>query len=258
MRPIAISLSPSAQWRLKIYDELTSTNDHIRALASAGEPEYLAVMARRQTAGRGSRGRNWESPPGNLAISVLLRPTERARDVGQWALLAGVALAEALDATPGGRLTLKWPNDLLYDGNKLAGILVEAEPDHASGIAWVILGLGVNLATAPALADRETAVLDGAASPETVAWRVLERIYAWRQERRHGGFAPIRARWLRLAQPLGTAMTVKLPRGEIAGAFAGLNEDGNLLLQTPNGRVQAVVAGEIWTQPSPKDGEPQP
>jgi len=250
LRLLGINLAPpSSQWRLRIFEELPSTSDHVRDLARKGEAEYLAVMARRQSAGRGSRGRSWQSPLGNLALSLLLRPTERARDVGQWALLAGLAVAEALGAERGGRLALKWPNDLLLDGAKLAGVLVDAEADHASGISWIVIGIGVNLAQAPTVKGREIARLGGDWAPEALAWRVMERVSAWRLRRRVDGFAPIRAGWMHLAQPLGTPMTVKLPRGELQGCFAGLNEDGNLLLQTPDGSLQAVVAGEIWTTP---------
>jgi BirA family biotin operon repressor/biotin-[acetyl-CoA-carboxylase] ligase len=242
-----LGLAPSTGWRLRIFDQLPSTSEFCRERALKGEPDYLAVMARRQTAGRGSRGRHWQSPPGNLALSLLLRPTERAREIGQWALLAGVALAEALEAKPGGPMTLKWPNDLLLNGAKLAGILLDAESDADSGISWLIIGIGVNLAHAPPVEDRSVAALDGSIAPEALAWRIMERVAEWRRVRLSDGFAPIRAAWLRHAQPLGTEMTVKLASATLNGRFAGLNGDGNLLLQTPDGRVQPVLAGEVWT-----------
>jgi BirA family biotin operon repressor/biotin-[acetyl-CoA-carboxylase] ligase len=226
---------------------LPSTSDHVRALARNGEPDHLAVMARRQTAGRGSRGRSWQSPDGNLSLSLLLRPAEAPRDVGQWALLAGLALAEALGAAADDRIRLKWPNDVLLEGHKLAGVLVDAESDVAGGVAWIVIGLGVNLAQAPALADRTAAALGCDLAPETLARRVMQCVSARYRQRVLGGFAPIRAAWSHLAQPLGTAMTVKLPRGAVMGRFAGLNEDGNLLLQTPDDGIETIVAGEIWT-----------
>ncbi len=240
-------MCPPSEWRLEIHDRLPSTSDLCREAAQSGAPELLAVMARTQTAGRGTRGRQWSTPPGNLALSVLLRPIERAREVGQWALLAGLAVAEALGAEPGGRLALKWPNDVLLDGAKLAGVLVEAEGDGNSGIAWLVIGIGVNLAHAPDIPGRETAALGGSIAPETLAERVLERLMAWRYQRGLGGFAAIRTGWMRLAQPLGTEMRVMLPSEVLRGWFAGLNEDGNLLLQMADGSVRPVIAGEVWT-----------
>jgi BirA family biotin operon repressor/biotin-[acetyl-CoA-carboxylase] ligase len=180
-------------------------------------------------------------------LSLLLRPDEALREAGQWALLAGLALAEALDAEPGGRFALKWPNDLLCDGAKLGGILVDAEAGAGGRLAWLVIGIGVNLAQAPDVEGRAVASLEGAIAPETLAWRIMERVSALCDLRRTSGFAPIRAAWTRLALPAGTAMTVKLAGGEVAGRFVGLNEAGNLLLATPDGGTRAIVAGEVWT-----------
>src|SRR5262249_44954066 len=159
---------------------LPSTSELCRALAEASEPEGAAALARRQTHGRGSRGRRWQAPPGNLSISVLLRPREPARDAGQWSLLASVALAEALstvvpDPT---RLTLKWPNDLLLDGRKLAGILVDSAADADARLAWLVIGIGVNLAAKPELPGRPAACIADVApapAPEEVAKVLLAR-----------------------------------------------------------------------------------
>jgi BirA family transcriptional regulator, biotin operon repressor / biotin---[acetyl-CoA-carboxylase] ligase len=125
-------------WRLRVHEVLPSTSDLCRSLAADGEPAGLAVLARRQTRGRGSRGRDWESPPGNLFLSVLLRPAGRARDAAQWSLLAGVALGEAFAAylPDASMLRLKWPNDVLVGGKKIAGILVDSSADAAGMVGW--------------------------------------------------------------------------------------------------------------------------
>lgn len=236
-------------WRLQVYEALGSTSDLCRTLAIAGEPGPLAILARRQTQGRGTQGREWVSPPGNLFLSVLLRSPEQARDVGQWGLLAAVAMSEALlPLLPApAALRLKWPNDVLLDGAKLAGILVESSATADGALDWLVIGMGVNLLTAPDLPDRRTAALaQVATSPaaEDMAQRVLERLSHWRQVRLLEGFSPIRAAWLQHAPPLGTKLTLRSGGRSVGGSFAGLGRDGSLLLST-GGRVRAFTAGEL-------------
>jgi BirA family biotin operon repressor/biotin-[acetyl-CoA-carboxylase] ligase len=236
-----------ARWRLKIYESLDSTSDFCRSLAVAGEPEGLAVMARRQEKGRGRGGKAWLSAPGNLFLSVLLRPGGPIREGGLWSLLSAVALAETVsqllpDASP---LTVKWPNDLLLDGHKLAGILLDSAADTSGKIDWLVIGFGLNLAAAPAVPGRAIASLGQVATPpEDVAEKLLDRIDHWRSVRRLEGFAPVRAAWLRRAHVIGDPMHMKLGEQDITGEFAGLAEDGSLLLRTGD-RVRAFAAGEI-------------
>ena len=239
----------SAGWRLAIHESLPSTADLCRSRAEAGEPEGLAILARRQTAGRGTRGRGWEGAAGNLFLSVLLRPGGPAREAPQWSLLAGVALAEALavDLPDAAALTLKWPNDLLLHGRKVAGILVESAADAAGELSWLSMGLGVNLAMAPVVVGRATACLAECGPPpppEVVARRVLAALSHWRDVRAHAGFAPMRAAFLARAPAPGTPMTLRVGERILDGAFAGLGDDGSLLLHT-EGRVQAFAAGEV-------------
>lgn len=245
MNPAA---SDPEAWRLQVYEALGSTSDLCRTLAIAGEPGPLAILARRQTQGRGTRGREWVSPAGNLFLSVLLRSREQARDVGQWSLLAGVALAEALLPLLPDRaaLRLKWPNDVLLAGAKLAGILVESSAKPDSTLDWLVIGIGVNLATAPELPDRRTAAVAQVATPpaaEDMARLVLARLSHWRRVRLLEGFAPVRAAWLGHAPALGTQLTLRLGNRSVGGSFAGLGQDGSLLLAT-GGRVHAFAAGE--------------
>ena len=234
-------------WRLEVHAALPSTADLLLRRAEAGEAEGLAIMAREQTAGRGRAGRAWASPPGNLYLSVLLRPEGPAREAPQWSLLAGLALAEAAAGSVAdpGALRLKWPNDLLLHGVKCAGILAESALTPAGGIAWLTLGIGVNLAAAPALPDRPTAVLDGAGPPEVLAARLLTRLGHWRVVQAAEGFAPMRAAWRRFGPAEGEWITLRaIPGG---GRFAGLAEDGSLLLDI-EGTRRAIPAGEILSQ----------
>lgn len=245
-------------WRLLVEETLPSTSDHLRRLAEEGAPDFLAVLARRQTAGRARGGRSWTSPVGNLYLSVLLRPDGPAREAAQWSLLAGVALAEAaaaLEPAPPGPLRLKWPNDLLRDGAKVAGILTEASllpeggPDRP--LAWLIFGIGVNLATAPTLSDgRRTGTLARPEEPPQFAARLLDRIAHWRGVQSAGGFAPVRAAWQTHGPETGMMLRVRTGEagvGWLEGRYAGLAEDGSLLLAPAagSGPIRRIAAGEV-------------
>jgi BirA family biotin operon repressor/biotin-[acetyl-CoA-carboxylase] ligase len=185
---------------------------------------------------------------GNLFLSVLLRPGGPACEASQWSLLAGVALAEALAALlpDDAALALKWPNDVLLRGGKVAGILAESAADAQGRLIWLSIGLGVNLMTAPPVPGRATACLAeyGPPPPEIMARQVLETLSHWRDVRAHGGFAPVRAAFLARAPAHGTPITLRLGARTLGGAFAGLGEDGSLLLRT-GGRIRAFTAGEV-------------
>ncbi|CAH2604839.1 Biotin--[acetyl-CoA-carboxylase] ligase [Rhodovastum atsumiense] len=242
-----------AGWRLEVHDQLPSTADLCRRRAESGAPGGLAILARRQTAGRGTRLRPWQGAEGNLFLSVLLRPGGTMQGAAQWSLLAGVALAEALAAhlPEGAALGLKWPNDVLLSGRKLAGILTESASGPEGNLAWLSLGLGVNLAVAPALTDRPTACLAELApppAPEAFAATLLAAIDRWCSiragEGEAGGFAAVRAAFLARTVAYGTHLALRLGDRILDGTFAGLGEDGTLKLHTREG-VRAFAAGEV-------------
>ena len=242
-------------WRLQVHEAIGSTSDHCAALAASGEPGGLAVLALRQTSGRGSRGRGWQSPIGNLSLSVLLRPSGTLSDAASWPLLAGIAVADAVrpllpDAAA---LTLKWPNDVLLRGRKLAGILIDTALDPAGGLRWLIIGIGANLAVAPEVPGRVAACLpdEGVSSPppEAFARDLLERLSHWHSVLLRDGFSAICEAWLVRAHPIGTALTVAFADQRIAGEFAGLSPEGHLLLRTSDG-VRTFSTGEVLFSPS--------
>ncbi len=229
---------------LETVDEIGSTSEALRARAACPGPE-AALLALRQSGGRGRLGRPWQSIDGNLHLSVLLRP-QNLRWPGHWSILAAVALADTARCyTPGGAaLRLKWPNDLLLDGGKLAGILVEA--GTAPG-PWLVIGFGVNLAGVPLGLGRPVACLASAApapAPEAFARRLLQALQGWRARYAAEGFAPVRAAWLAAAHAPGERMVVGMGGQRIHGAFRGLGDDGALLLDGPEGG-RAVTAGEL-------------
>jgi BirA family biotin operon repressor/biotin-[acetyl-CoA-carboxylase] ligase len=236
-------------WRLAVHDVLASTSDLCRERAAQGEAEGFAVLALRQTRGRGSRGRGWESPVGNLHLSVLLRPAEEAGRAGQWALLTGVALRQTLAewAPPDAALKLKWPNDLLLDGRKLAGILIDSSADASGRLDWLVIGIGANLAHAPTLAGRAAACLAervAPPAPAVAAERLLVRLDEWRRVREREGFASVRAAWLAHGPHIDEPVTLKLKDRLVEGTFAGLGDDGGLRLRLGDA-VQAFSTGDV-------------
>lgn len=227
--------------------ETGSTNADLAAALRAGEAiaEGAWLVADRQTAGRGRLGRAWFDGHGNFMGSTVVRPHDRDPPPATLALLAGVALYEVvvpLVANPGG-LSLKWPNDLMLAGAKLAGILLEREGDA------VVVGIGVNLAAAPDLPDRRTVALSlygpapdrdaFALSLATSFDRELER---WRAF----GLDSLVRRWESAAHPRGTQLNVH-PPGEkpIIGAFGGLTGDGMLRLLLAGGEERVIHAGDV-------------
>ena len=236
-------MTPPPSWRLLVHEALPSTSDLCRRMAEAGESEGLVILARRQTAGRGTQGRDWASPLGNLYMSVLLRPDAAIGAAPRHALMAAVVVADALAPLlpDPSRLRLKWPNDVLLDGGKLAGLLVEAADDGAGWIDWLTIGFGVNLATAPDLPGRSTACLGPEApSPEVFAADLLSRLATWCSE----PFCAVRDAWLSRGPTLGEPVRLRLGDHEHKGCFDGLGEDGRLLLRI-GGVVRAFAAGEI-------------
>jgi BirA family biotin operon repressor/biotin-[acetyl-CoA-carboxylase] ligase len=243
-------LNANFAFRLECHEVLDSTSMLLKQRADAGEAEGLAIQALRQSAGRGRQGRGWESPAGNLYISVLLRPAVALRNAPQWSFVAAVALADTVKTLlpEAAKLTLKWPNDLLLDGAKAAGILVETGVATNNALDWICIGMGVNIATKPSLPDRATACLaeflPDPPAPEVLAARLLQHLAHWHDLRLAQGFAPIRDAWLRHAPAMGAPVSVKRDGALMEGSFAGLSPEGGLLLA--KGReVQLILAGEI-------------
>ncbi|MFW2830231.1 biotin--[acetyl-CoA-carboxylase] ligase [Sphingomonas sp. ID0503] len=222
-----------------------STNADMLALAARGEPEGSWVRADIQTGGKGRSGRQWVSPAGNLYASTLVRLTPGDPTPATLALVAIVALEEVAAAYLGaGRLVIKWPNDLLGDGLKLSGILLERAKDA------VVIGFGVNLTYRPSLDDREVTSLTalGAAPPEPGIFLadLAEAFARWLARWRGEGLAPVRARWLERAHPVGSALSVRRPEGTLEGLFDGLDEDGALRLRLADGTVRVIHAADVF------------
>ena len=247
----------SSGYRLIVLDSTDSTNDEAAAAARWGDSGRLWVVAREQRAGRGRHGRSWTSPPGNLYASLLLvDPCEPAL-APQLGFIAGVALHEAVAAETGldaPRLGLKWPNDLLLDGAKVAGLLLEGHRGEDGAFA-VVVGFGVNVAAAPdnaAYPAEALATLKRDLSIESL-FASLSRSFAWhlepwRKAQAIGAgdsFDPVRREWTARAAGLGASVTIRLPSGERSGSFVGLDEAGRLRLRTAAG-TELIDAGDLY------------
>ncbi|MFN4281992.1 MAG: biotin--[acetyl-CoA-carboxylase] ligase [Alphaproteobacteria bacterium] len=248
-----MSASPALDpfYRLVRLGETASTNDDARRLAAEGSPEGALVWAERQNAGRGRRGRRWESPPGNLYMSILLRPSVPLMQAGQIGFLAALAIAESCAALlPHRAVACKWPNDVLIAGKKVAGLLLESEAQADGTVDWLVLGLGVNVASHPEGMEFPATSLaaEGAnATVENVMAGVANAFAGWYRRWRAEGFAPVRAAWLDRAAGVGGPVRVRFETRTEAGVFAGLDADGALLLHRPSeGAPIRVTAGDLF------------
>lgn len=219
-----------------------STNDDVRALARNGAPEGTWLRADTQTGGRGRQGRLWVSPPGNFYASTLVRRHAGDPPAPSLAIVAALALDTLLQGwLAPERLAIKWPNDLLADGAKISGILLEGAGDA------VVVGIGVNLAHHPDLPATSLAALglsppDPADFAEELAASFAAGLARWRSE----GLGALLARWQARAHPPGTALRVNAPEGVLEGLYEGLESDGALRLKSADGHVHVVHAGDIF------------
>lgn len=227
--------------------QLDSTNEEARRRGEAGEAGPLWITAERQTAGRGRRGRAWETLEGNLAATLLLRP--KSSPPAQLSFAAALAVAEMAAAfAPHATVTVKWPNDVLAESRKLAGILLEAG-SHTSGLGWLAVGIGVNLAHFPDGTEFPATSLGALGvvppAPDTALAVLAARFAHWHCVWERDGFAPLRAAWLARAEGLGGLIQARLPHEERRGTFEGIDASGALLLREPGG-VRAIAAGEVF------------
>jgi BirA family biotin operon repressor/biotin-[acetyl-CoA-carboxylase] ligase len=245
----ALPKSPIS-WRVLVFDELASTNDSVSAMARDGAEEGVVIFAESQSAGRGRFGRSWSSDPGeSLAFSILLRPRLAAEDWPRLATAAAVGVAAGIDAIVPGAARIKWPNDILLQEKKVAGILIETGEDAAGNrFAVVGIGLNVNQTSFPdTLEDRAISLRQVTGTPlerEHVAAEVLAgfaEVYGG-----IGNFAPIRDRAEQCSALIGRSITAHDANGNaLTGVAEGLDANGALLLRTADGKMVALASGEV-------------
>ncbi|MFM7718592.1 MAG: biotin--[acetyl-CoA-carboxylase] ligase [Actinomycetota bacterium] len=228
---------------VRVEERTRSTQDLARALAEAGTPAWTVVVAAHQTHGRGREGRTWVDAPGALLCSIVLRPALAPPDSGRIPLLAGAALAEACEEVAGVAIACRWPNDLLrvdpdVAGDvKVGGILAEARPGE-DRVDWVVLGVGVNVGSAPEGVAGAGALEAGEAGAVLAA--LLRRLPGLLEGDTE---AAVRARYVPRCVTLGRRVRARIAAGAIEGLAVGIGDDGSLLVDDGTG-IRAVTSGE--------------
>ena len=256
-----MDLSPeteSAGYRLVSLEATDSTNDDALKAARSGDPGQLWITAAEQLAGRGRHGRQWSSPQGNLYASLLLIDPCEIAAAPQLGFVAGLALHEAVEEVTGigaPNLSLKWPNDLLLDGAKVSGLLLEGHRLAADGPLAIVIGFGVNVALAPTGTPYPAAALTTVRPDLTrdILLRSLAAAFArtfsaWRASSRMNAsdpFGAIRRLWLERAAGVGQEVRLRLPSGEKKGVFEGLDRFGRLQLKSPDA-LELIDAGDLY------------
>lgn len=236
--------------RLLAFESIDSTNEELRRRAAAGAREGTAVVAETQTAGRGRQGRRWDSPPGNLHCSLLLRPGCAPLKAANLSFAAALAVADVIEPLlpSAALLRFKWPNDVLLAGKKVAGVLLESEI-RGDALEWIVVGVGVNVTSFPEEAMYPATSLAAAGCRGIGARDVMDsyfdHIRIWYARWRDDGFAPLRAAWLARASGQGETIEVRMGNEKVTGRFADLDADGALILET-NGERRRITAGDVF------------
>nr|WP_315050194.1 biotin--[acetyl-CoA-carboxylase] ligase [uncultured Brevundimonas sp.] len=233
-----------------ILETVDSTNAEARRRAEAGEAGPLWIAARRQTEGRGRRGRRWQSDSGNLAATLLMRTARTPAEAAQVTFVAALAAAEVLDGYAGReRVSIKWPNDVMLDGVKVAGILVESGA-HADGGLWLAVGIGINLAHAPDGTERPaTAIVQAAGEApafEAALGRLVDSFSTWQARWDGMGFQTVLDGWIARTQGLHGPCVARLGSETLEGVADGVEADGALRLRLADGTLRRISAGDVF------------
>jgi len=238
-------------YRVTELDDIDSTNLEAARHAGTGAPDGTVIWAKAQTGGRGRRGRAWTSPEGNLYCSILMRPTEPAQAAAQIGFVVSLAGAEAMRGVlPADRMAaLKWPNDILISGRKVAGILLESQSSTPGRLDWLVAGFGLNIVSHPDAVEYPASDLraEGASTTARAMLEAyLESFARWRARWRSEGFAPVRNAWTGLAVGLGRDIKVRLTDETLDGRFRALNDDGGLVLELADGSLRVITSGQVF------------
>ena len=237
-----------------ILDDVDSTNAEARRRAEVGQTGPLWIVARRQSAGRGRRGREWVSETGNLYATLLTTTSKGPAEAAQVTFVAALAVHDLLCSfVPEPLVTIKWPNDVMIEADKVSGILVESGA-HETGGLWLAVGIGVNLAEAPGGTERPATAIGGhlkgdisAVPTLEVAAEVLARQFAvWMDRWETLGFPTVLAAWAARCRGLDKPCTARLGHETISGVADGVEADGALRLKLPDGSVRLISAGDVF------------
>lgn len=242
-------------YHLLSYDLLDSTNEEAKRLAGGGASHGAVIWAKRQTAGRGRMGREWVSAEGNLFVSILLAPDCSLETCSQLSFVAAVAVAETLSGIVGADtdIACKWPNDVLLNGKKVGGILLESfTMPNALGIEkrWVVVGVGINVDSFPehvmfpatCLRDAGVEIISAKIVLSRFISNFIDAYDAWVAT----GFKPLQQRWMARAYRLGHAVEVIVGDQQIDGLFDGIDGAGRLLVRAESGAITGYSAGDVF------------
>ena len=246
-------------YELKTFDTIDSTNAEARRLVDGNVTKPTWIFSATQTAGRGRQNRPWISDAGNLFCTLLIQPGCTLRDAGQLSFVASLAVADVLaQYSPKTGIALKWPNDVLLDERKVAGILLETCKTGSGRVDALAIGIGINLVHHPQDTDFPSTSLAAcqgakAPAPETVLLD-LDRCFAvWYETWQEMGFAPVRNAWLERAAGLNELVTARLAQETLSGRFETLAPSGELVLRLPDGEMRKISAADIFFETPPSD-----
>ena len=248
-------------YNLLIFDRVNSTNNEALSLAKSGVGGEFVIVAKEQSAGKGSKGRSWESLIGNLHMSILLRPQKTIEHFHELSFLTAIALQGAIVDSinklkaPSAEVKLKWPNDVLINGKKLAGILLES--GCFNNVDYVIIGVGVNTHFIPKLKNRSLEPRNLAITSlfnEGIILKNSTDFLSSFMDKFHfyyskwnikEGFDKIRAKWLKSAYRLNSIVTLDNGTEKISGTFKGINEEGAICIELSSGEVHSFSSGQV-------------
>lgn len=239
-------------YHLLSFDALDSTNEEAKRLARGGGCRGAVIWAKKQSEGKGRMGRCWVSSEGNLFVSVLLQPDKPLKEFAQLSFVTAVAVIESLEAllAEGHALQCKWPNDILLNGRKLGGILLESFQTGEGSQPWVVVGIGINVDCYPPRTEFPATCLKEAGvelvSAKIILSRFIHHFIERYDEWNAGGFAPVRKRWKQAAWGIGARLCARLPDGEIEGVCEGIDTRGSLKLTLDDGSSRLVHAGDVF------------
>jgi len=245
-------------YNLIALDHIGSTNDEAKRLAAEGEdvcPDGTLIWAKSQNAARGRRGRTWESLDGNLFMSLVLRPDVPAMEATQLGYVGALAVYDTIGelCPPGYEAHCKWPNDVLLNGKKFCGILLEASSDTKGILEWLVMGVGINVTQHPVDVDYASTSFHGEGATSITREETLvsfaRNFLLWTRCWMDDGFGTVRDNWLWRAKGLNEEINVRLENQTLSGIFAGIDETGALLLRQDLGNssdTRVITVGDVF------------
>lgn len=249
---MANNLKWLSKFHLLLLDEVDSTNSEAQRIAlSDRSPSYLVITSKKQTNGRGRSGRTWESPHGNLYMSVIVPKTATLDEMSQLTFVSSLALENAISSLfhsegMNTKIELKWPNDVMINDKKVAGILLESA---GKNMEYIVIGVGVNISKAPEIKDKPSTSLQAEGLTKLESTEMLNRFMSnflklyqtWLSEE----FRGIREKWLKKARNIGKIISVDSGGTRISGKFMDIDFKGQLRVQVASGQIHSINTGEV-------------